>query len=46
MFLLDVIANPALILLVLAVEYPMVSLSVIAIAVILIITLIVLKRRR
>ena len=45
MFLLDVIADPALILLILAVENPIPTIAVIALATILIITLIVLKRR-
>ena len=46
MFSLDVIADPALILLILAMENPMITLAVIAVAVILIITIIALKKRK
>ena len=46
MFLLDVIVDPGLILLVLALENPLATLAVIAIAVVLIVALIALKKRR
>lgn len=46
MHLLDVLVDPALVLLILAIEYPLIALAVVALAVLLIISILVLKKRR